>query len=122
MTDWTPTVDCTPPVAPTPLVTPRKAVSSPSGWLPYRRNTTTKGRTDMTDTAAPFRAIDRELAPETTQPNEDWEDCDACFEVEDMCRFHRGVLAGHAALREAVEAMPDMTVRELLERIERDAT
>ncbi|MEU7435682.1 hypothetical protein AB0B07_33315 [Streptomyces sioyaensis] len=75
----------------------------------------------MTGTAAPFRAIERELDPETAQPSEDWDDCGACLEVGDMCRFHHGVYAGLGLLREAAQETPGMTVRELLEQIESGA-
>ncbi|MER6844789.1 hypothetical protein [Streptomyces platensis] len=75
----------------------------------------------QTKTTIQPRAIERELDPEAAQPSEDWDDCGACLEVSDMCRFHHGVYAGLALLREAAAETPGMTVRELLERLDSGA-
>lgn len=53
------------------------------------------------------------LPTETAAPNRDWEDCDACSEVGELCRYHYGVIAGHADVRDAAQATPNMTVADL---------
>lgn len=66
-------------------------------------------------------AVTDELPAETTQPSGDWEDCNACSEVQDMCRYHRGITAGYGVLREAAKKAPAMTVAELLAELDAES-
>ncbi|MER6723334.1 hypothetical protein [Streptomyces halstedii] len=50
-----------------------------------------------------------------------WEDCAACAELEDLCRYHEGYAAGYEALNgpltEASRLDPTVTVKDALQRL-----
>ncbi|MFG2844222.1 hypothetical protein ACGF12_13770 [Kitasatospora sp. NPDC048296] len=52
----------------------------------------------------------------------DWEDCPACIECEELCRYHAGRSDGyealHRPLREACVVDPAVTVANVFERLE----
>ncbi|MDH6129406.1 hypothetical protein [Kitasatospora sp. GP82] len=68
-----------------------------------------------------------ELPPGGTAPMEivpyspDWEDCPACHESGDLCRYHQGWVTGHEALygplRDASGIDPKVTVVDALSRL-----
>ncbi|MFF3127737.1 hypothetical protein ACFVRD_36835 [Streptomyces sp. NPDC057908] len=51
----------------------------------------------------------------------DWEDCSACAEVDQSCRFHEGYMTGYDALNvpltEASRVDPTVTVKDALQRL-----
>ncbi|WP_455355901.1 hypothetical protein [Streptomyces sp. SYSU K217416] len=51
----------------------------------------------------------------------DWEDCPACAELEDLCRYHEGYATGYEALNgpltEVSRVDPTVTVKDALQRL-----
>ncbi|MFJ1757370.1 hypothetical protein [Kitasatospora sp. NPDC088134] len=66
---------------------------------------------------APAGGLPVEVAPYSA----DWENCPACAESGELCRYHDGWAAGHEALHqpllEAVRLDPTVTVKDALARL-----
>lgn len=54
---------------------------------------------DITRVPAATSHRDDASAPETAPYNTDWEDCEACSEAQDFCRYHAGFHAGEQYIR-----------------------
>jgi hypothetical protein len=50
--------------------------------------------TPSPDSPATRPATTEQPGPETAPYSQDWEDCPACLEAQDQCRYHRGLVDG----------------------------
>ncbi|MEW2577769.1 hypothetical protein [Streptomyces syringium] len=60
---------------------------------------------DITRVPAVTSYPNNTLGPETAPCNTDWEDCPACSETQDICRYHAGFQAGEQYIRELLATL-----------------